>query len=309
MKLTYFSFLFLCILAISSCDDDDGVIDLVTGEEPVDLTGLTYVEDEEQDISTIYNAVLSDLNAADPITVVAELDHRNNAASVNLELRPTRVVMFGNPNLGTPLMQQNMLAGLDLPQKIVFYQASDDDVIVAFNSTEYLASRYNLVDNGELTMIGEALEGFLESNTGEEVANSTDLRVSENRGIVMNTSEDSVEDVYDRLKDAIEDNENLTIVAELDHSANAARVGLELAASKLIVFGNPAVGTPFMQEEQAAGIDLPVKILVFDNNGTTTIAWNDPEWLADRHDIPDDLEQIATMRMALDNLTAAALDD
>lgn len=307
MKLAQLFFLFLLLLSFAACEDDDDIIDVITGEEPVDVTGLTYVEDEDETITTIYNNVLSDLEAAGPVSVVAQVNHAQAASGAGLNLRPTRVILFGNPALGTPLMQQNMMAGLDLPQKLLFYTASDDDVIVAYNSTEYLASRYNLTDNGELTMIGEALEMFVEGNTGEEVRNSSDLNVDENEGIVMNTSDDSVEDVYTRLRNAVDGNENLTIVAELNHSENAASVNLELADSRLIVFGNPAVGTPFMQADQTAGIDLPVKVLVFDNGTNTSIIWNDPAYLADRHDIPSDLEQIAMMRMALDNLTNVAL--
>lgn len=295
------------LLPFNSCEDDDDIIDIFTGEEPVDATGLTYVEDEDESITTIYDNVKADLEAAGPISVVAEVNHGQSATNAGLELRPTQVILFGNPALGTPLMQQNIMAGLDLPQKIVFYQASDDDVIVAYNSTEYLASRYNLTDNGELTTIGNALKGFVEENTGEEVADSGDLDVDENEGIVMFMSDDSVEDVYARLRTAIDGNENLTIVAELNHSENAASVNLELADSRLIVFGNPAVGTPFMQADQTAGIDLPVKMLVFDNGTNTSIIWNDPAYLADRHDLPEDLPAIATMRGALENLTNVAL--
>lgn len=307
MKFPQFAFLFLLFLALVSCADDDNIIDIITGEEPVDITGLTYVEDEDESLDDIYNNVKADLEAAAPIGIALEVNHSTSASGAGLSLRDTRVILFGNPALGTPLMQQNMLAGLDLPQKLVFYTASDDDVIVAYNSTEYLASRYNLTDDGGLTMIGNALKGFVEDNTGEEVVDSGDLEVDENEGIVINTSTDSVEVVYTRLRNAIEANPNLTIALELSHSDNAASVNLDLADSRLIVFGNPAVGTPFMQAEQTAGIDLPVKMLVFDDNGTTTIAWNDPAYLADRHDIPDDLAAIATMRMALDNLTSTAL--
>ncbi|WP_233357660.1 DUF302 domain-containing protein [Haloflavibacter putidus] len=53
---------------------------------------------------------------------MTEIDHSQNATSVDLELPPTQVIFFGNPNLGTPLMQKNQLAGLDLPQKVLFYE-------------------------------------------------------------------------------------------------------------------------------------------------------------------------------------------
>lgn len=309
MKFFKLLFLVCLLLSFAACDDEDTLVDVITGNEPVDVTGITYAEAEDQSLATIYTDVRTALADAEPITIVAEVDHSRSAANAGFALRPTRVILFGNPALGTPLMQQNMMAGLDLPQKIVFYQAEDDDVIVAYNSTEYLASRHGLTDDGELTMIGNALSGFVEDNTGENVANSADVRVDRDAGIVTATSDDDVATVYGRLRAAVSANTDLTIVAELDHAANAASVDMELPPSRLIVFGNPRVGTPFMLDEQAAGLDLPVKMLVFDNGNGTTIAYNDPAYLADRFDIDDDLPAIATMRTALQNFADAAMDN
>ncbi len=306
MKFTYLTLLFLFVLSFSACDDDE-VIDTITGEEPVDVTGLTYVEDEENSLTDIYDDILGDLNAAGPITVAAEVNHQANASSVGLTLRPTRVIMFGNPTLGTPLMQQNMAAGLDLPQKILLYQASDDDVIVAYNSTRYLASRHDLTDNGELTMIGNALQMFVENNTGEEVSNSAVVEVEAGEGIITNITNSPVDSVYNRIKQAIQDR-NLGIALELDHAANAASVGLSLDPSRLIIFGNPMVGTPLMQEDQSIGIDLPQNILVYQNeNGSTSIIYNDPTYIADRHDIDEDLEQNTTIASVLAEIVAEGL--
>ena len=276
-------------------------------EDSIAATGFIYAATDSTSITGAYNGVRAKLEAAGPIGIIAEVNHGMAAANAGLDLRPTRVIMFGNPKLGTPLMQQNILAGLDLPQKIVFYQQEDNGVIVGYNSTEYLASRHHLTDNGELTTVGNALKGFVESNVNARVGDATNLTVDENEGIVLNTTKNSVDTIYDRLRAAISGNANLTIVAELDHSANAGRVGLTLPASKLIIFGNPAVGSPFMQGQQSVGIDLPVKMLVYDNGGGTTVAYNAPEWLAARHGIDGNLPQISMMRKALENLTNVAL--
>ena len=309
MKPIHLFFLLLLVLSFAACSDDDDATDPIISEMPVTATGLIYLKDETNTLNDIYAGVRSDLEAAGPIGIVAEVNHGSAAGVAGLSLRPTRVILFGNPNLGTPLMQQNMLAGLDLPQKIVFYQTEDSGVTVAYNSTDYLARRHNLTDNGELTTIGNALSNFVTSNARGTLLSSTGANVEANQGIVTGTSTDDVETVYGRLRAAISSNANLTIVAELDHSANAARVNLTLPESKLIVFGNPAVGSPFMQNEQSAGIDLPVKMLVFDNGNGTTVAYNAPAWLAERHGIDENLPQIELMRTALENLSAAATDN
>ena len=76
----------------------------------------------------------------------------------------------------------------------------------------------------------------------------------------------------------------MAILARIDHAAAAAEVGMTLRPTALLVFGNPKAGTPLMQAAQTMGIDLPLKLLVWqDEQGTTWIGHNDPEWLATRH--------------------------
>ena len=78
----------------------------------------------------------------------------------------------------------------------------------------------------------------------------------------------------------------LTIFAHVDHAAGASAVGLQLRPTDLLIFGNAKGGTPLMQAVQTIGIDLPLKILVWqDAGGQTWLSYNDPHWLAKRHGI------------------------
>jgi uncharacterized protein (DUF302 family) len=76
----------------------------------------------------------------------------------------------------------------------------------------------------------------------------------------------------------------MTIFAHVDHAAGANEVGLSLRPTDLLIFGNAKGGTPLMQSAQTVGIDLPLKILVWqDSAGGTWLSYNDPSWLAKRH--------------------------
>jgi uncharacterized protein (DUF302 family) len=77
----------------------------------------------------------------------------------------------------------------------------------------------------------------------------------------------------------------IQVFAEIDHAAGARAAGLELSDEILIVFGNPAVGTALMQADPRAGLDLPLRILVWDDGGQTRIAYHDPRELADAYDV------------------------
>ena len=86
-----------------------------------------------------------------------------------------------------------------------------------------------------------------------------------------------------RLLKALEA-KGVTVFARIDHAAGAASVGLPLRPTTLVIFGNPAAGTPLMQAEQTAGIDLPLKALVWqDAGGAVNLSYNDPTWIAARH--------------------------
>jgi uncharacterized protein (DUF302 family) len=78
----------------------------------------------------------------------------------------------------------------------------------------------------------------------------------------------------------------LSVFARIDHAAGATKVGLTLRATELIIFGNARGGTPLMQSAQTVGIDLPLKILVWqDAANNTWLSYNEPGWIAQRHGV------------------------
>lgn len=111
----------------------------------------------------------------------------------------------------------------------------------------------------------------------------------QNKGFVSRRSEHPVEETVTRLK-AVLAAKNVTLFAEVDHSGEAARAGLTMPPTRLLIFGNPKAGTPVMLAAPSSAIDLPLKLLVWeDAEGAVWISWNDPAYLAARHDIPGDL--------------------
>jgi len=101
---------------------------------------------------------------------------------------------------------------------------------------------------------------------------------------------------------------NMTVFATFDHADAAKKVGLELRPTAVLAFGNPAAGTKLMQSNQAAGIDLPLKILVWeDESGKAKLSYNDPVWLAERHALGSSAAPvIAGMTKLLATLTQRA---
>lgn len=114
----------------------------------------------------------------------------------------------------------------------------------------------------------------------------------------------SVTDTVERLTTLIS-NKGQRLFAVIDQAAAARQVGLELRDTKLVIFGSPVTGTPVMVAAPLAAVDLPLKVLVWDDAGQTKIPYNDPAWLAAWHHLSDELAaQLAGINPLTDALIA-----
>jgi uncharacterized protein (DUF302 family) len=113
--------------------------------------------------------------------------------------------------------------------------------------------------------------------------------VGKDAGIVSIPSHHSVDETVDRLKSILQ-SKGITLFAVIDHSGEAAKVGLKMPPTKLLIFGNPKGGTPLMLAAPSAALDLPLKILVAeDAQGKVWLSYNSEEYLQERHGLPADL--------------------
>lgn len=124
--------------------------------------------------------------------------------------------------------------------------------------------------------------------------------------MIVKESNRSVSATIDALQAALE-SKGIRIFGRVDHQANAKGVGLDLAPSTLLVFGNPKMGTPLMQANPRIGIDLPMKVLAWEgSDGKVYIGYTEPEELEDRHDIKGKREIFKKMTKALAMFTDKA---
>lgn len=112
-----------------------------------------------------------------------------------------------------------------------------------------------------------------------------------NNGIVDKPGNHSVDQTVDKLKNILQ-SKGVTLFALVDHSGEAEKVGMEMPPTKLLIFGNPKGGTPLMLAAPRIAIDLPLKILVWeDAQGKVWVSYNSPAYLQERHGFPSDLLQ------------------
>lgn len=111
------------------------------------------------------------------------------------------------------------------------------------------------------------------------------------KGIVDVPAAHSVDETVEKLK-AILQAKGVALFALVDHSGEAEKVGIKMPPTKLVIFGNPKAGTPLMLAAPSIAIDLPLKVLVWEDNARKVwVSYNDPEYLRKRHNFPQNLLQ------------------
>jgi len=147
-----------------------------------------------------------------------------------------------------------------------------------------------------LALVGLAMAIYLISVGGSVRAQSTtgrEVRMTStsNNGITDIPSNHSVDETVERLKSILQA-KGVTLFALVDHSGEAEKVGMKMPPTKLMIFGNPKAGTPVMLASRSAAIDLPLKILIWeDPQGKVWISYNNSAYLQERHNLPTELLQ------------------
>lgn len=129
---------------------------------------------------------------------------------------------------------------------------------------------------------------------------------AQSEGLVSVVSPRSAPDTMNRLEGLVKER-GLNVFARIDHAAGAAKIGKTLRPTELLIFGNPQGGTPLMECAQTAGIDLPLKALVWqDEAGKVMLSYNDPDYLAKRHGAAA-CPAVENLKKALSGLAQAAV--
>lgn len=125
--------------------------------------------------------------------------------------------------------------------------------------------------------------------------------------MIEKLSPHSVSVTVDRLQAAVEA-AGATVFARVDHAKGAMSIDTELRPTQMLMFGNPALGTPAMLDAQTSGLDLPLRVLAYaDGEGQVHVVYHAPSSLVAAHGLPADAEYLAKMTGALNNLTNKAI--
>ena len=138
------------------------------------------------------------------------------------------------------------------------------------------------------------------------LVSSAALTAFADNGIIVKESNRSVTETISLLEETLK-SKGITIFARIDHAAGASKIDQSLRPTELLIFGNPKLGTPLMQSNQTAGVDLPLKALAYeDADGKVYLAYNDPAYLSQRHDLGEKAKVIEKISGALNKFSDIA---
>jgi uncharacterized protein (DUF302 family) len=221
--------------------------------------------------------------------IVLVVNHAAAAASVDLKLRPTQVIYARQPRIFERLtLKRSHTIGIDLPLKFLVFEDAEGEIQEISNPLGYLVDRHDIKPKDFLLRWLQ----FRVNQFGKPAS-----------GLVTIPSNQTFEETVESLKTAIPSPPfRFPLEVDFDDGPGSYRKHRGSRLPFLLVFGNPAVGTPLMQEDQRIGLDLPQEYLVWeDRDGGVYITWNDPFFIAERYDIRDQDERLTLIANALNN--------
>lgn len=222
--------------------------------------------------------------------IEALIDHSAAAASVGLVLPPTQVLFFGRQKTDQSLIRRGQKVALDLPLRFLVWEDDAGVVQIDTNRVGYHIDRHELPTFDFLFLL---LGGVLGQFGGLE------------SGILMVESERSFDDTVAALLEDLE-GRGFRIPFSIDYAERAGRRH-RIRPTTIVAFGNPNVGTPLMQNSRSIGLDLPQKMLVFeDAHGRVKLAYNDPFFLGSKHDVVGEDARLGAIAAALQNIAETA---
>ena len=208
-------------------------------------------EELYQAIDQIYEAVL---DRAGRFQIIAEIDHSRLAAAEGEVMPPARVVIFSDPEVNTPILLQEPLAGLDLPFRVLAYSEEGSPAVI-FTNADFLSNRHGLPNIPALETYQKLVLDTVSSVPDEILVDFDTSSVGRGDGIVVLKTTYDFDQTITRLKDAILEEGDTVWFGEINYQKDAAIQGVDLPRLTLLLWGAPVPGAKAMREFPRMGLD------------------------------------------------------
>ena len=231
----------------------------------------------------------SNVSESEQLEKIVTIDHSRLGAEAGSVMPPANVLIFSNPTLESQLVSINPLTAIDLPLRVLAYESvTDNSTKIAFNSFEYISSRYALRDTqGLKSMFDDTMSTVLQGVEQVQIQPFEDDTMQPH-GIVTLDSPFDFDTTVQRLAAAIDGQDDTVWFGRVDFQERGMDQGIELPPALLLLFGAPAPGAKAMAEAPTLGLDaFCQKLLVWeDEEGIVRVSFNDLLAIAERQGAP-----------------------
>ncbi|MFD2229862.1 DUF302 domain-containing protein [Alkalimarinus sediminis] len=259
----------------------------------------------------LFDRVSGNVTRSESLKQVVEIDHSRLGQEVGSVMPPSRVLIFSNPAFESEVIQQNPLAAIDLPLRVLAYQSdTDGQAHVIYNQYDYLEARYGLEKGSTLeARFNKVMAEVLAGVPQERIAAFDPYEMSSD-GIITLDSPFSFDMTVQRVQQAIDSQDDTVGFGRVDFRAQAKAIGVDINPSTLILFGAPAPGASAMSDAPTLGLDaFCQKMLIWqDDNNNVHLSFNDLIALADRQNVNKSLA-LRIINQRLKGVFEAALEE
>ncbi|NGZ89340.1 DUF302 domain-containing protein [Psychroflexus maritimus] len=226
------------------------------------------------------------MNANPGMMVTNTFDHQEKAESVGMTIDFSSFHHLYTNQLINPLINENPLVALDLPLRIHFFKDDNND-FAQFVDGHYLIKRYGLEESIQTAESNSRVLNSIVKNLSnqEKPFQNSDLNFKELEGIEILQSTSNFDETAKSILHAIKKNKEVDLIAAHDFQSFAQEANYSIGKCILLLYGNPEMGSSLMQERPSLGIDLPLKMLLYETkDGVTHVAYNNMEFIFGLHD-------------------------
>jgi uncharacterized protein (DUF302 family) len=238
------------------------------------LPPASFAADDYSKIDRMLSNVQSRVDSGLQTIVI---QHSRLATEEGEPLSPSIALMFSDPVINTAIVQQNPLAGLDLPFRLLFFRDRQGEDVATFTPSGFIRQRHDFADEALLTRFDKRLAEVMSGLDSASIRPLKFDKLNSGYAVLQYKSEFDFETTLQRFKDeVIGNNSDTTWFGEIDFTGDAAKLGVSLPRIRLLMFGAPAPGAKAMREFKTLGLDaFCQKVLLVEEGGQVSLYSND----------------------------------
>ncbi|WP_425082650.1 DUF302 domain-containing protein [Ruegeria arenilitoris] len=246
----------------------------------ISTSGLAQSSSDQTAVDKNFLELETAVDEAGP-TPIASIDHSRLAKAEGVEMPASRVLIFSDPEINTPILKETVRAGLDLPFRVLSFD-QDDRPQITYTDSQFLKIRHGLTDSSSVRVFQSKM---LEVLNDLDATPAPTNGLFADYGVIELRSQLSVPEAVERLRTAVMGQDDTVWFGEIDFATEASQLGVELPDAVLLLFGGPAPGGVAMAGFPAIGLDaFCQKLLVYANEeGGSVVIFNDIAALAELH--------------------------